>query len=110
MFSPMKQQVIGDEYDVFGDGSVVIFETPGHTPGHSSLQLMMPESGPVLLTGDLYHRTESRELKRVPSFNSSEPDTLASMETFEARADRLGAKVIIQHEPADIEPLGGIIR
>ncbi|MEQ9436366.1 N-acyl homoserine lactonase family protein [Hyphomonas sp.] len=110
MFSPMEQRVIEDEHDVFGDGSVVIFQTPGHTPGHSSLQLMMPETGPVLLTGDLYHRAESRELKRVPRFNFDEPQTLASMEAFEARAERLGAKVIIQHEPADIEPLGGMIR
>jgi len=110
LFQPMERQIIADEYDVFGDGSVVIFETPGHTPGHSSLQLMMPESGPVLLTGDLYHRTESRELSRVPRFNTSEPDTTASMESFEERATRLGAKVIIQHEPADITPLGGIIR
>ena len=110
MFSPMTQQVIDDEHDVFGDGSVVIFQTPGHTPGHASLQLMMPESGPVLLTGDVYHRAESRELKRVPRFNSSEPDTLVAMDAFEARAERLGAKVIIQHEPADIEPLGGVIR
>ena len=110
MFSPMTQQVIDDEHDVFGDGSVVIFQTPGHTPGHASLQLMMPESGPVLLTGAVYHRAESRELKRVPCFNSSEPDTLVAMDAFEARAERLGAKVIIQHEPADIEPLGGVIR
>ncbi|MBU2084774.1 MAG: N-acyl homoserine lactonase family protein [Alphaproteobacteria bacterium] len=110
MFSPMEQQVIGDEYDVFGDGSVVIFQTPGHTPGHSSLQLMMPESGPVLLTGDLYHRKESRELKRVPRFNFDEAETLASMDAFEARAERLGAKVIIQHEPDDIEALNGEIR
>lgn len=110
MFSPMEQQVIEDEHDVFGDGSVVIFQTPGHTPGHSSLQLMMPETGPVLLTGDLYHRAESRELRRVPRFNYNEPETLASMEAFEARAERLGAKVIIQHELADIEPLGGMLR
>ncbi|HBL93319.1 MAG TPA: N-acyl homoserine lactonase family protein, partial [Hyphomonas sp.] len=66
LFAPMEQKVFEDELDVFGDGSVVIFETPGHTPGHTSLQLMMPETGPVLLTGDLYHRAESRELKRVP--------------------------------------------
>jgi len=46
----------------------------------------------------------------VPRFNYDEPETLASMEAFEARAERLGAKVIIQHEPADIEPLGGMIR
>lgn len=110
LFQPMEHQIIPEEYDVFGDGSVVIFETPGHTPGHASLQLMMPESGPVLLTGDLYHRTESRTLKRVPRFNSNEPETLASMDAFEARAAKLGAKVIIQHEPADIAPLGGVIR
>ena len=84
--------------------------SPGHTPGHTSLQLMMPETGPVLLTGDLYHRAESRELKRVPRFNSDEAMTVSSMEAFEARADALGAKVIIQHEPADIDPLEGKIR
>lgn len=110
LFAPMEQKVFEDELDVFGDGSVVIFETPGHTPGHTSLQLMMPETGPVLLTGDLYHRAESRELKRVPRFNSDEAMTVSSMEAFEARADALGAKVIIQHEPADIEPLEGKIR
>ena len=110
LFAPMEQKVFEDELDVFGDGSVVIFETPGHTPGHTSLQLMMPETGPVLLTGDLYHRAESRELKRVPRFNSDEAMTVSSMEAFEARADALGAKVIIQHEPADIDPLEGKIR
>lgn len=110
LFRPLEQKVFSGEYDVFGDGQVVIFETPGHTPGHTSLQLQMPESGPVLLTGDLYHRAETRVLKRVPRFNSSEAETLASMEVFEARAADLGAKVVIQHEPADIEPLDGVIR
>ena len=110
LFKPMETQIISDGHDVFGDGSVVIFQTPGHTPGHSSLQLTLPETGPVLLTGDLYHRTESRELGRVPRFNTSEENTLASMAAFEARATDLGAKVVIQHEPADIEPLGGAIR
>jgi N-acyl homoserine lactone hydrolase len=110
LFQPMERQIIPEEYDVFGDGSVVIFETPGHTPGHASLQLLMPESGPILLTGDLYHRSESRTLSRVPRFNYSEEETRASMAAFEERANRLGAKVIIQHEPADIAPLGGVIR
>lgn len=110
LFQPMERQIIGAEHDVFGDGSVVIFETSGHTPGHASLQLKMPETGPVLLTGDLYHRTESRALGRVPRFNYNEADTVAAFAAFEARAAELGAKVIIQHEPADIAPLGGIIR
>ncbi|ABI77455.1 metallo-beta-lactamase family lipoprotein [Hyphomonas neptunium ATCC 15444] len=110
LFKPMETQIIEDRHDVFGDGSVVIFKTPGHTPGHASLQLTLPESGPVLLTGDLYHRTESRALSRVPRFNTSEEETLASMATFETRATDLEAKVVIQHEPDDVVPLGGIIR
>lgn len=109
-FSGLKREAFTGEKDVFGDGSVVIFETPGHTPGHTSLQLLMPEAGPILLTGDLYHRAESRPLSRVPRFNYDEAQTLASMAAFEERANRLGAKVIIQHEPADIAPLGGVIR
>ena len=104
-FEPLTPEIISDNYDVFGDGSVIIFMTPGHTPGHSSLLVNLPETGPVLLTGDLYHRSESRELKRVPKFNSSEEETRASMEAFEAKADALGAKVIIQHESTDTEDL-----
>ena len=109
-FRPLKVEKIKGDYDVFGDGSVKILEMPGHTPGHSVLLLDMPESGPVLLAGDLYHRTESRQLRRVPRFNWSEPATLDSMDKFEALAQEIGAKVIIQHEPDDIAPLGGIIR
>lgn len=109
-FKGLTREAFTGEKDVFGDGSVVIFETPGHTPGHTSLQLMMPESGPILLTGDLYHRSESRALSRVPRFNVDEEQTLASMAAFEARGAALGAKVIIQHESADVTPLGGMIR
>lgn len=109
-FRGVEREAFTGEKDVFGDGSVVIFETPGHTPGHTSLQLTLPETGPVLLTGDLYHRSQSRELRRVPRFNYDEPMTLAAMDAFEARAESLGAKVIIQHERSDVEPLGGVIR
>ncbi|MBK76161.1 MAG: N-acyl homoserine lactonase family protein [Henriciella sp.] len=109
-FEALERQTIGDNYDVFGDGSVIIMETPGHTPGHASLLVNLPETGPVLLTGDLYHREESREGRRVPSFNSDVEATRASMEAFEARADELGAMVIIQHEPADTEDLPDVMR
>lgn len=109
-FKNLNREAFTGEKDVFGDGSVIIFETPGHTPGHTSLQLKMPQSGPILLTGDLYHRSESRTLKRVPRFNFNEEQTMASMAAFEARAADLGARVIIQHEPADVTGLGGMIR
>jgi N-acyl homoserine lactone hydrolase len=90
--------------DIFGDGSVVALHLPGHTPDHLAL-LVKLASGPVLLTGDLYHSTISREKRSLPGFNTSREQTLESMDRFEKLAKKLGAKVIIQHEPADIAKL-----
>ncbi|MEO0465906.1 MAG: N-acyl homoserine lactonase family protein [Pseudomonadota bacterium] len=109
-FGDFERQVFTGELDVFGDGRVVIFPTPGHTPGHTSLQVTLEDTGTVLLTGDLYHRAESRELKRVPRFNFDEAQTQASMDAFEARAEALNALVIIQHEPGDVFPLADVLR
>ncbi len=90
--------------DVFGDGRVVMLRTPGHTPGHYAL-LVRLASGPVLLTGDLYHFTEQVANRGVPPFNHDRADTLASMDRFDRIARNLGARVIIQHEPADVAKL-----
>ncbi len=97
------EQVSGD-HDVFGDGRVVMLTTPGHTPAHYAL-LVRLASGPVLLTGDLYHFTEQVANRGVPPFNHNRADTLASMDRFDRIARNLGARVIIQHEPADIAKL-----
>jgi N-acyl homoserine lactone hydrolase len=99
-----KVEPIEGDKDVYGDGSVVILDLPGHTPGHHAL-LVRLASGPVLLTGDLYHFTEQVANEGVPSFNTNRADTLASIDRFKAIAKNLGAKMIIQHEPADIAKL-----
>jgi glyoxylase-like metal-dependent hydrolase (beta-lactamase superfamily II) len=95
--------VTGD-LDIFGDGSVVAIHLPGHTPDHMAL-LVKLKSGPVLLSGDLYHSTIAREKKSMPGFNTSKEQTLASMERFEKIASDLKAKVVIQHEPGDVAKL-----
>lgn len=105
VFAMLEREEFTGEYDVFADGSVTIIPTPGHTAGHTSLLVNLPETGPILLTGDLYHRSESRTLKRVPRFNFDEQQTLASMEAFEARASATGARVIIQHDADDMADL-----
>jgi N-acyl homoserine lactone hydrolase len=98
------QMMDGMDVDVFGDGSVVALNLPGHTPGHMAL-LVKLASGNVLLSGDLYHSTLARQFKGVPPFNVSRADTLASIDRFERLAKSYRAKVIIQHEPADIAKL-----
>lgn len=99
-----KVEPVARDKDVFGDKSVVILNMPGHTPGHKVL-LVRLKSGPVLLSGDLYHATEQVTNRGVPSFNTNRADTLASFDRFQAIAKNLGAKVIIQHELNDIAKL-----
>lgn len=100
-----KAQPVKRDHDVFGDGSVVMLGMPGHTDGHHSLLVRLKQTGPVLLTGDQFHASESFEKNEVPSFNSSRADTLASSDRFRAIAANLKAKVVIQHEPADVAKL-----
>jgi glyoxylase-like metal-dependent hydrolase (beta-lactamase superfamily II) len=101
---PGQMEATTKDLDVFKDGRVMMLTTPGHTPGHNAL-LVRLASGPVLLTGDLYHFTEQVANRGVPPFNHNRADTLASMDRFDRIAKNLGAKVIIQHEPADIAKL-----
>lgn len=98
LISKMKQRPAPGDLDVFGDGTVVVLDTPGHTPGHKSLLVKLP-TGAVILSGDLFHSQENFEQELVPSFNASRADTLASMQRVKRLAKRLGARVIVQHAP-----------
>lgn len=98
------QAMDGGDVDVFGDGSVIALNLPGHTASHIGL-LVKLASGNVMLSGDLYHSTLARQLKGIPPFNTSRAETLASMDRFERLAKSYRAKVIIQHEPTDIAKL-----
>ena len=101
---------INGDYDVFGDGTVVIKYMPGHTIGHQVLYVEVAGlDKPVLLTGDLYHFEENRENKGVPSFNYDVKQTLESMDKFEAFAKEKNATVIIQHSPKDYKKLENLL-
>lgn len=93
------------DHDVFGDGSAIIVQAPGHTPGHTVLLLTTAKSGKVLLAGDMWHLAEAREKRTVPVGNVDREQTLASMDKVEARAASSGAKVIRQHVPEDFASL-----
>lgn len=96
---------LNGDYDVFGDGSVIIKSMPGHTPGHQVLYIDLAENGPTLLTGDLYHLYENREHKRVPIFNFDVDQTLKSMDAFEKFAREKNAKVYLQHQKEDFNKM-----
>jgi N-acyl homoserine lactone hydrolase len=93
-----KTVKLNGEYDVFGDGSVVIRPTPGHTPGHQSLVVRLPKSGLVVLSGDMAHQLSNWEAKRAPSFNFSVEQSVRSMQETQAFMDKTGAKIWINHD------------
>jgi glyoxylase-like metal-dependent hydrolase (beta-lactamase superfamily II) len=90
----------GTDHDVFGDGSVLIKFTPGHTPGHQSLFVRLAHTGPVLISGDLYHYTQ--ELHRSAAFvnHASNDLTSRSRAMIERFAQDEGAQIWIQHDAA----------
>lgn len=91
--------------DVWGDGTVVILRTPGHTPGHQALLVRLKDMGAVILSGDLVHVRESYENPGVPGFNFDRAQTLASIDRIKQIQKNLNATFIIQHDPRDIPKL-----
>jgi len=94
-----------EDHDVFGDGTVVIKFTPGHTPGHQSLFLKLPKTGPVLLSGDLYHYPEELKLKVIPGFDFNKEQTAKSRAMIEDFVSRNKAQLWIQHDAASAAKL-----
>src|SRR6266851_3348074 len=93
------EKLTGDR-DVFGDGSVMILSTPGHTPGHQSLLVVLAKSGPVLLSGDAVHFRDNWENRRVPSMNFNREQTVASMQRIASVLETRKAQLWINHDKA----------
>ena len=97
--------LLNGDHDVFGDGSVVIKSTPGHTEGHQSLFVRLPDTGPLFLSGDLYHFRGERTLDTYPNFEVSLDETRASRASVEEFIETTGAELWIQHEVGLFESL-----
>ncbi len=103
VFAKLKEKkltIIDGDYDVFGDGSVKFVYAPGHTPGHQALLIKLEKTGPLMLSGDLYHFRESRVLRRVPTFNYNAAMSLQSIDKVEALLKQTGATLWIEHDKA----------
>ncbi|WP_338863217.1 serine hydrolase [Myxococcus stipitatus] len=100
-----KTVLLNSDHDVFGDGSVRILKTPGHTPGHQVLLVRLPKTGNVMLSGDLFHSRENFEQGRMPSFNFNRADTLASIDRVNRVLRNTSARIIIQHDAREMAKL-----
>jgi glyoxylase-like metal-dependent hydrolase (beta-lactamase superfamily II) len=101
-----KTKILNNEdFDVFGDGSVRLIYTPGHTPGHQVLLVRLAKRGPVLLAGDLYHYPEERARNIVPTFEFNAEQSRASRAKVEVLLKQTGAQLWIEHDMATHAPL-----
>ena len=100
-----KVEAVPLDKDVFGDGSVLMLYTPGHTAGHHSLLVKLKQMGPVILAGDAAHFHENYDSNGVPAFNVDRAQTIASIDRIKKLAGTQKATVVIQHDPRDVSKL-----
>lgn len=100
-----KVEPIDGDKDVFGDGSVIMLSTPGHTLGHHSLLVRLPKTGPIILSGDLWSLADQVSTNNMSLFTMSRAEELASMDRVRQTAKNLKAQIIVQHERSDISKL-----
>lgn len=102
-FSALKNAThipLNGDHDVFGDGTVVILSTPGHSPGHQSLYIKLPQTGDVILSGDLYHFEANRTDYGIPVWNDKKM-TIQSFARIDNILDNTPATLWIQHDPIE---------
>lgn len=104
-FAEGRTVKVGGDLDIFGDGSMVILEAPGHSVGHQVLLVRLPKFGPVILAGDLYYSPSDRVTRRVAHWNSDWEQSRRSMERIEKIAAESGARLIIHHCQEEIDAL-----
>jgi glyoxylase-like metal-dependent hydrolase (beta-lactamase superfamily II) len=103
--TPKNLQLVDGDTDVFGDGSVTLISTPGHTPGHESLLVHLRKSGFIMLSGDVVHSEENFEKNIVPSLNTSAADSIASMERVRRLIKTYKATLFINHDKSQTDKL-----
>ena len=103
--TPKHLQLLNGDTDVFGDGSVTLVSTPGHTPGHQSLLVHLRNSGFIILSGDVVHSEENFEDNIVPSLNTDKAASIASMDRVRKMIATYKAKLFINHDKAESDAL-----
>src|SRR5215831_18654113 len=103
--NPKNLQLIDGDTDVFGDGSVTLVSTPGHTPGSQSLLVHLKNSGFIILSGDVVHSQENFEKNIVPSLNTDKAESIASMEKIRQLFATYKAKFFINHDKEQTDKL-----
>lgn len=96
---------VEDGYDLFGDGTLRCWRTPGHSPGHQSFEVHLPSGRALVLAVDAANAIEHLEERALPGFLASAPDALSSVRRLRRIAWRAEATVIAGHDAGQLPEL-----
>jgi glyoxylase-like metal-dependent hydrolase (beta-lactamase superfamily II) len=94
---PVRWRELNGEHDLFGDGRIVLFPTPGHSVGHQSM-LVRLDGGAVILVADAAYSPRNLHERRLPAIVWSPDAMVDSWERIEAIRDREDAELIYTHD------------
>lgn len=95
----LHYQEVSGEYDIFGDGTLMLFPTHGHTPGHQSLRVRVTKGTEVVLTGDACYTKINMDQNLLPSIAFDEAEMSRSLGKLRDLRDKQGATIIYGHDP-----------
>ena len=103
--TPKHLRLIDGDTDLFGDGSVTLVSTPGHTPGSQSLLVHLKSSGFIILSGDVVHLANNFEKNIIPALNTDKEASIASMGKVKRMIATYNAKLFINHDKTQADML-----
>jgi glyoxylase-like metal-dependent hydrolase (beta-lactamase superfamily II) len=98
---------VDGEADLFGDGSVRLLHTPGHTPGHLSLLLRLESGGQLLLTADAAYAQRTLDERLLSLFLADDEAYMASLDRLIALS-RDADHVVCGHDPDGLQRADGV--
>jgi glyoxylase-like metal-dependent hydrolase (beta-lactamase superfamily II) len=96
---PLDYRLVDGEHDVWGDGSVILFPTYGHTPGHQSLRVRAGKGADLVCAADACYTRENMDRDVLPRILWNGPIMRESLATLRRLRDRAGATVFYGHDP-----------
>jgi N-acyl homoserine lactone hydrolase len=102
---PLRYQAIDGEHDVFGDGTVILIPTYGHTPGHQSLLVRPGRDQRIVFTADACYTRENMDRDVLPTVLWDEAEMAHALRRLRELRDRQGARTIYGHDPEQWQTL-----
>ena len=97
---PLETGPFTTGHDLFGDGSLVLLPTPGHTPGSLSMLVRRPGEPPLIMVGDLTYDAELLAAGEVPGAGKKSELRQSVAKVNELREQHPGLVVLAAHDPA----------